>query len=68
MSLEKSVDFLTLAYFNSWLPGVSALQAHPKENDSVDWSDDAGLFEAKASFPNSWSLFILPDEFLWSSK
>lgn len=42
--------------------GISTIQTHPKENDSLNWSNDAGMYniDAWTLSRNSWPQFILP--------
>lgn len=64
LTLAYSAHFIFVVFL---ILGFSTVQTHPKENDSVNWSNDAGMFNIDALSGNSWPHFILPEEFIWSS-
>ena len=46
-------------FFSSLLLGIPTIQTHPTENDSVNWSNDAGMHNIDALSGNSWPQFYV---------
>lgn len=56
-----------LIFFPPLLLGIPTIQTHSTENDSVNWSNDAGMNDIDALSGNSLPQFMLPEDFIWSS-